>query len=123
VIFRIIIGLAGVALVAFVRGRRRARREPVPTLTVRGGYAGEDNALYRVEIHRGGRDDEPTFTWSREGRRDSPRQNIPVEAGAWVELENGIDVRFDGATFRTGDAWTFPGHRAADTVTMKAKRR
>lgn len=32
----------------------------------------------------------------------------PVTTDAWVELEHGLQVRFDGGPFRTGDYWAVP---------------
>ena len=126
-IARVIAGLAAIAFFSAVRGwRRRARhaKENPPMMTVRNGYTGLENQLYRVEIHRGGPPSTATLTWSREGDRDSARQNVPVQAGTWIPLEDGIEVRFsDDRTFSPGDFWTFPARSAVDTVTMKARRR
>ena len=123
-IVRVIFTLfAVVAMVVTVRRKRRSKHDPVPTLTVRGGDTDLENVTYRIVIELGGSDDEPTFTWSREGERGSPRHNIPVQPGVWVPLENGIELRFDGTTFDAGDSWTIPARRAADTVTTKARRR
>jgi uncharacterized protein DUF6519 len=125
-IFRVIAGLIALTLVATVRGlRRRARREKSkpPMMTVRNGYTGLENPIYRVVIERGGPAAVATFRWSRDGERDPAPQSDPVQAGTWIALGNGIDVRFEGATFSPGDFWTFPARSAADTVTMKARRR
>jgi len=125
-IVRVIAGLFAIAFFATVRGlRRRSRRakQTPPTITVRNGYTGLENPTYRVVIERGGPANAATFTWSREGERDSGSPAGPVAAGAWISLGNGIDVRFEGDTFAPGDFWTFPARSAADTVTMKARRR
>jgi hypothetical protein len=125
-IFRIIAGLAAIAFFASVRGLRRRRRDAAAnasTLTVRNGYTGLENPLYRVVIEAGGPPGSATFRWSRDGERDSAGRTAPVQAGTWISLEHGIDVQFDGQTFAAGDFWTFPARSAADTVTMKARRR
>ncbi len=127
-IVRVIAGLLGFALVASVRGLRgRARRRAasaVPSLTIRSAFTGLENMSYRVLIDHGGPPAEATFTWSRDGERRTGRQNVPVQCDTWITLENGIDVRFDGGdTFATSDFWTFPARSAADTVTLKARRR
>jgi len=125
-IVRIITGLAAILFFATVRGlRRRSRLKKAdpPLITVRNGYTGLENPVYRVAIERGGAADAATFTWSRDGERDTVSQSIPVQAGSWISLGDGIDVRFDGVTFAPGDFWTFPARSAADTVTMKARRK
>jgi|GEM_PF-2662982 len=126
-IVRVIAGLFAIAFFATVRGlRRRARREKAKPamMTVRNGYTGLENPLYRVVIERGGSAGVASFSWSRDGDRDASRQTVPVQADAWIPLGNGIDVRFAGdGTFAAGDFWTFPARSAADTITMKARRR
>jgi hypothetical protein len=125
-IVRVIAGLVAIAFFAAVRGlRRRSRRakQTPPAMTVRNGYTGLENPTYRVVIERGGPVNAATFTWSREGERDSGSAAGPVAAGSWIALEHGIAVCFDGDTFSAGDSWTFPARSAADTVTMKARRR
>jgi hypothetical protein len=126
-IVRVLLGLVTFGIVALVRGRRRrARRRAaagVPTITVRSGYSGPQNPIYRIAIERGGADDQTTFTWSRKGERGSPRHNVPVQPGIWIPLEDDIDVRFDGTALAAGDFWTFPARSSADTVTLKARRR
>ncbi len=125
-IFRIIIGLVAIAFVGAARGLRRRRRDAAAnasTLTVRNGYTGLENPLYRVVIETGGVPGAATFRWSRDGERDSDRHTDPVHTGTWISLGDGIDVQFDGQTFAAGDFWTFPARSAADTVTLKARRR
>jgi hypothetical protein len=127
VIVRVLFGLVGIAVIATVRGlRRRARRRAAgetPTVTVRSGYTGLENPLYRITIELGGALGVATFMWSRDGERNAVRRRGVVQTGTWIPLENGIDVRFEGATFEAGEFWTFPGRSAADTVTLKARRR
>jgi hypothetical protein len=126
-IVRVVAGLFAFALFATVRGwRRRSRRDAPakpPMLTVRNGYTGLENPLYRIVIERGGPLGAATFTWSRDGERDSASRSYPVDSASWNPLGDGIDVRFEGDTFAPGDFWTFPARSAADTVTMKARRR
>jgi hypothetical protein len=126
VIVRIITGLIALGFIATLRGfRRRARRKKAspPAMTVRNGYTGVENRLYRAEISRGGKADGVTFSWSREGRRDAERHTGSVQAGTWIALEDGIDVCFEGHTFSPGDVWTFQLPSAADTITLKARRK
>jgi hypothetical protein len=124
---RIIAGLAAIAFFSAGRGGPRPPRlakENPPMMTVRNGYTGLENQLYRVVIERGGPANAATFMWSRDGERDSARRSVPVQAGTWIPLEDGIEVRFsDDRTFSPGDFWTFPARSAADTITMKARRR
>ena len=125
-IVRVIAGLFAIAFFATVRGlRRRSRRAKAnpPTMTVRHGYTGLENPLYRVVIERGGAANGATFTWSRDGERDSTSPAAPVQAGSWISLGDGLDVRFEGDTFAPGDFWTFHARSAADTLTIKARRR
>jgi uncharacterized protein DUF6519 len=125
-IVRVIAGLVAIAFFAAVRGlRRRSRQKKAipPAMTVRNGYTGLENPLYRVVIERGGAADGATFRWSRDDERDTASQTLPVQAGTWISLGNGIDVRFEGDAFEPGDFWTFPARSAADTVTKKARRR
>ena len=125
-IVRVIFGLVAIAFVATVRGlRRRSRRlaADAPTLTVRGGYTGLENPLYRVTVELAGSAGVATFKWSRDGERNAvPRRGV-AHTGTWIPLEDGIDVRFDGERFEAGDFWTFPARSAADTRTIKALRR
>ena len=126
-IYRVILGLAGIAFFATVRGWRRRRRDAAarktPVLTVSYGDTGLENTLYRVAIECGAAAAGRTFTWSRDGDRDSVSQPRPVQTGAWIPLENGVEICFEGEAFLHGDFWTFPARSAADTVTMKARRR
>jgi hypothetical protein len=92
-------------------------------MTVRNAYTGIENPIYRVVIERGGAADGATFRWSRDGERDTASHAMPVQAGTWISLGNGLDVRFEGAAFSPGDWWTFPARSAADTVTTKARRK
>ena len=125
-IFRVIAGLAAIAFFATVRSLRRRRRDAAANasaLTVRNGYSGIENPLYRVVIETGGPPGSATFRWSRDGDRDTAGRTSPVQTGTWIPLGDGIDVQFDGQTFAAGDFWTFPARSAADTVTMRARRR
>jgi hypothetical protein len=40
-----------------------------------------------------------------------------IGAGDWADLENGVQVRFDGGTFRAGDHWLVPARAATATDT------
>ena len=40
---------------------------------------------------------------------------VPVSAD-WVELEAGIEVRFSGGEFRSGDYWTVPARPATESI-------
>ena len=125
-IVRVLAGLFAFAFFATVRGlHRRSRRakEKPPTMTVHNGYTGLENPLYRIVIERGGPPNGATFRWSRDGERDTMSQPIPVQAGSWVSLGDGLEVCFEGNTFKPGDFWTFPARSAADTTTTRARRR
>ncbi|HEB78746.1 MAG TPA: hypothetical protein ENI90_09500 [Methylothermaceae bacterium] len=39
-----------------------------------------------------------------------------VETNTWIELENGIQIKFTDANFRTGDYWTIPARTAVRDV-------
>ncbi len=41
---------------------------------------------------------------------------IPLAAGTWIELENGIQVSFTAGTYRSGDYWTIPARTATGTI-------
>lgn len=41
---------------------------------------------------------------------------IAASARTWLELDDGIELRLGGATFRTGDYWTFSARSADRTV-------
>ena len=126
-IVRVVLGVFAFAFVAMVRRkRRRARHDAAAsrsTITVRSGYAGDENPIYRVAIERGGPPGTATFTWSRDGERDAARHADAVQTGTWIALANGPDVCFEGTLFRAGDFWTFAARSAADTVTLRARRR
>lgn len=62
-------------------------------------YRGQENQLYRVEIHQGGAAEEATFKWSRDngtvvsrvqlsGTELVAEKPLGFEAGIWVELSN-----------------------------------
>ncbi len=41
---------------------------------------------------------------------------IPLAAGSWIVLENGIQVLFTAGTYRSGDYWTIPARTATGTI-------
>jgi len=125
-IFRVIAGLAAIAFFATIRRVRRRRRDAAAnasTLTVRNGYTGLENPHYRVVIEVGGAPGSATFRWSRDGERDTAGRTNPVQTATWISLGDGIDVQFEGQAFAAGDFWMFPARSAADTVTLKARRK
>ncbi|AQS66311.1 DUF6519 domain-containing protein [Streptomyces pactum] len=80
------------------RTRRPEEAAALPDGTVpSSGYRGPENQLYRVEVHRGGREGTATFKWSREnGSVVLPVRGV---SGTQVELETlgrddklGVDV-------------------------------
>jgi hypothetical protein len=97
-----------------------------------GGVAGElvqaervDEVAGRVTVS-----DEPTVLSSAGGALDlarhpkvrawdqaegATRDGLPAADG-WIRLENGIEVRFPGGTYRTGDYWTFPARTADRSI-------
>ncbi|HEY0383134.1 MAG TPA: DUF6519 domain-containing protein [Candidatus Elarobacter sp.] len=128
-IVRVVAALFAVAFFATVRGMRRRSRSRraapriVATLTVRTGYTGLENALYRVTIERGGTAGAATFAWSRDDRRAGARTIAPVQVGPWMMLEDGVEICFAGEAFETGEYWTFPARIAADSLTLNARSR
>ncbi len=90
------------------RARLKARLRPNETTGQAGEYSGEQNALYRVEIHRGGAGGAATFKWSRANaaevlewtaqngdllsvRSETPRRGY-FAPGDWLEL---LDESFE----------------------------
>lgn len=88
--------------------RMKARQRPNAETGQAGEYSGEQNALYRVEIHRGGAPGTATFKWSRSNasevlewtaqtgdglsvRSATPRRGY-FAPGDWVEL---LDESFE----------------------------
>lgn len=41
---------------------------------------------------------------------------IPLSAGSWIQLENGIQVSFGSGTFAAGDFWTIPARAATGQI-------
>ena len=41
---------------------------------------------------------------------------IPLSAGTWIPLENGIQVKFAPGTFQSGDYWTIPARAATGQI-------
>lgn len=41
---------------------------------------------------------------------------IPLAAGSWIVLENGIQVSFTAGTYSSGDYWTIPARTATGTI-------
>ena len=84
------------------RTERPARVEDDPCIVAPdAAFRGEENQLYRVEIHQGGDAGTATFKWSR----DNGSVTFPIEAigGAWVTL--GSLGRDDRLGLHVGD-WT-----------------
>jgi hypothetical protein len=56
-------------------------------------------------------------------RWDSPGAvPIPVQEGAFVELEGGIQVRFTGGRYNTGDYWLIPARTATGAIEWPENR-
>ncbi len=53
--------------------------------------------------------------WDQSGPAASSN-GIPLAAGTWIELENGIQVSFTAGTYRSGDYWTIPARTATGTI-------
>src|SRR5215213_478875 len=41
---------------------------------------------------------------------------IPVSVGAWLDLEDGVQVEFEAGTYRTEDHWLIPARSLTDSV-------
>ena len=53
--------------------------------------------------------------WDQPGAAGSPV--LPIEPGTWVELEDGVQVRFEpGGTWRSGDYWQIPARTLTGDV-------
>jgi hypothetical protein len=72
------------------QARLKARLRPNASTGQAGEYTGEQNALYRIEIHRGGAPGTATFKWSRSNA---------AEALEWI-AQNGDELSVRGATPR-----------------------
>lgn len=44
---------------------------------------------------------------------DATAEGVPI-TNAWLSLEHGIEIRFAGGTYQTGDYWVFPARTATD---------
>ena len=67
------------------------------------GYLGMENCFYRVEIHESGPVGTATFTWSRDNGSHGD-QAIPTSR-EFVELEEGVEVKFGDGSYQPGDYW------------------
>jgi hypothetical protein len=41
---------------------------------------------------------------------------IPLSAGTWLDLENGIQISFSAGTYQSGDYWTIPARTASGQI-------
>lgn len=53
--------------------------------------------------------------WDQSGANASS-SGLSLGGGAWVALENGIEVCFQKGTFHAGDAWTIPARAATGSI-------
>ena len=53
--------------------------------------------------------------WDQSGPATGPG-GIPLSAGTWIELENGIEVCFEAGHYNSGDYWTIPARTATGTI-------
>jgi hypothetical protein len=95
-----------------IGGVELERRGLVGTLArVERWYADAREAVFDRDVSQHG--DETSVRARQWNQTQGPA--LPVEAG-WAELEAGIQVRFDGSDFRTGDYWTIPARVAPAAV-------
>jgi hypothetical protein len=79
--------------------------QPVdPSMTLTGGVT-PVNPAQNARLRR----------WDQSGPTASA-DGIPLSAGTWVELENGIEICFQAGTYNAGDYWTIPARTATGTV-------
>jgi hypothetical protein len=76
----------------------------VPSLTMAGSVTAVDPAQ-NARIRR----------WDQSGPSASST-GIPLSAGNWIGLENGIQVCFGTGTYSPGDYWTIPARTATGTI-------
>ena len=53
--------------------------------------------------------------WDQSGASAST-DGIPISAGTWLELENGIQVSFSAGDYQYGDYWTIPARTASGQI-------
>ena len=81
---------------------RRITLKSAPT-PLAGGADGVDKGLH-PKLRR----------WDQSG--DTATTNGVAVTGAWLALEDGVEVQFSNATFRTGDYWLIPARTAIGDV-------
>lgn len=53
--------------------------------------------------------------WDQSGPT-ATEHGIPLSAGTWIPLENGIQVNFASGTFQSGDYWTIPARAVSGQI-------
>ena len=53
--------------------------------------------------------------WDQSGPT-ATEHGVPLSAGTWIPLENGIQVNFAPGTFQSGDYWTIPARAASGQI-------
>ena len=53
--------------------------------------------------------------WDQTGPSAAP-SGIPLSVGSWLQLENGIQVRFNPGSYQSGDYWTIPARTASGQI-------
>ncbi len=51
----------------------------------------------------------------------SSQDELPITAGTFIELEDGVEIRFENGDFRTGDYWLIPARREVNNVLWPAE--
>jgi len=74
-----------------------------PSLTVDGTVA--VNPAENARVRR----------WDQSGPSASA-SGVPIAAGSWIALENGIQVQFAEGEYAAGDYWTIPARAATGTI-------
>jgi hypothetical protein len=54
--------------------------------------------------------------WDMDTDDIDPDQGLTVRDNGWIGLEDGVEVRFQGGTYRTGDYWIIPARTATAGV-------
>ncbi len=54
--------------------------------------------------------------WDQAPGTSAPDEGVPLTAGEWIELEDGVRVRFAPGRYRAGDYWWVPVRQDGDPV-------
>lgn len=74
------------------------------SVVISGSYTGHESKTFLVEIVSAGGPGSATFKWSNDG--GATFTSDLQTASAAIPLSDGLMVKFEGATFNTGNSWT-----------------